>query len=136
MQMPYIRNKYLAQVLRWFSIILQKYQVSHLSEAGYYNPNLGVPVRLQEIDYKVYRDTLPSCIGQLQWGKEAIACVSRRFPTLARLTAVKKIFNVLVQSWLKQITLDDFDGFGLTYMAGDLRLMLDLAYYFAQVIVS
>jgi hypothetical protein len=56
------------------------------------------------------------------------------FATLARLTAANKVFNVLVHSWLKEITLYDFDGFVLIHTAGNRRIILYLAYHFAQVI--
>jgi hypothetical protein len=60
--------------------------------------------------------------------------MSWHFAILARRTAMNKVFNVLVHSWPKEITLYDFDGFVLTHMASNLRIMLYLAYHFAPVI--
>jgi hypothetical protein len=66
--------------------------------------------------------------------KGGVVHVSRRFPIFARLIAAIKVFNVVVHSWPNEITLYDFDGFVLTHMVGNLRVMDYLAYYSAAVI--
>jgi hypothetical protein len=60
--------------------------------------------------------------------------MSWRFARLARLTAMNKVFNVDIDCWPKEIMLYDFNGFVLTHTASNLRVMLYLAYHFAQVI--
>jgi hypothetical protein len=59
----------------------------------------------------------------------------RGFATLARLTAVSKIFKILIHAWPKKITLYDFYHFVMTHMASNLRVMLYLTYHFVQVIL-
>jgi hypothetical protein len=61
--------------------------------------------------------------------------MSQCFATLARLTAANKVFNIVVHSWPKTIMLYDFDGFVLTHMAGNLRVILYFTYQFAQIII-
>jgi hypothetical protein len=59
--------------------------------------------------------------------------VSWRFGTFEKLTPTNKVFTVLILSWPNEINLYEFNGGVLNHMAGNLTVMLYLAYYFAQV---
>src|SRR6202162_2890176 len=109
MLLPYLCKEDLRHVLS-FIHCRQWNKVGHLGEAVYYDPDLGVSVRLRESHYKVHRYRSPWSIWHLQRQQLAVLLMACCLVPLATVTTADIFLNVLIHVGPVEVRLDLVSG--------------------------